>query len=77
MSFNFKRPSVAVFSPQSKAHQKEYLDELRPYICSHQYLKNLVGEVKDLQSTWDEVAKNHKEISELTQGPRHLQALSE
>ncbi|GAW20845.1 hypothetical protein ANO14919_103570 [Xylariales sp. No.14919] len=77
MSSTFSTPSVAVFCPQSKAPQKEYLDELRPYICSHQHLKTLVREVKELRTTWDKVAKNHEGISELIQGPRYLQELSE
>ncbi|TGJ81029.1 hypothetical protein E0Z10_g7743 [Xylaria hypoxylon] len=77
MSSNLNTPSVAVFCPQSKAPQKDYLDELRSYICSHQHLKKLVQEVKELRSTWDDVARNNQGISELIQGPRYLQALSE
>jgi hypothetical protein len=70
-------PSLVVFCPQSRAPQEAYLDELRPFISSNRYLKELAEEIKCLGNTWDVLASHREDIVNLRQGRAHLQALSD
>lgn len=71
------RPSLAVFCPQTRAPQEDYLSELRTFICSNRYLRRLTGDVQSLSQTWEVLASNRPDIAALTQGPKHVQALSD
>lgn len=77
MASQLGAPSLAVFCPQSKAPQKEYLDEIRRYICSDKRLKELAKEVKCLGETWNVISERRKDIAALHQGSRYMQALSD
>ena len=70
-------PSMAVFSPQSKAPQEAYLDELRSYLCGKAELRPLLDAIEELPKTWSIFANNNADISALSQGQRHTQALSD
>ena len=70
-------PSMAVFSPQSKAPPREYLDGLRSYLCSKVELQPLVQAIEDLSKMWQVFADNNKDIANLKQGGRHTKALSD
>ena len=69
-------PSMAVFSPQSKAPKEAYLDELRSYLCGKAELRPLLNAIEDLPNTWSYFAKYNSDIAALSQGLRYTQALS-
>nr|WNZ75135.1 MollE [Ovatospora sp.] len=77
MSTKVTAPSVAVYCPQSKAPQKEFLDEIRAYILSNPHLQRLAEDAKRLIETWNLVAAKREDIAELSQGPRYMQAISD
>ena len=70
-------PSMAVFSPQSKAPQEAYLDELRSYLCGKAELRTLLNAIEDLPKTWSIFADYNSDIAALTQGLRYTQALAD
>ena len=70
-------PSMAVFSPQSKAPKEAYLDELRSYLCGNAELRPLLDAIVDLPTTWTIFAKYNSDIAALKQGLRYTQALSD
>ena len=70
-------PSMAVFSPQSKAPQEAYLDELRSYLCGKVELRHLLESIEDLPNTWSIFAKHNPDIAALSQGLRYTQALAD
>ena len=70
-------PSMAVFSPQSKAPKETYLDELRSYLCGKAELRPLLHAIEDLPNTWSYFADNNSDIAALKQGLRYTRALSE
>lgn len=70
-------PSMAVFSPQSKAPQEAYLDELRSYLCGKAELRPLLDAIEDLPNTWSIFADYNPDIAALSQGLRYTQALSD
>ena len=70
-------PSVAVFSPQSKAPKQDYLNELRSYLCKNEQLQPFVHAIKDLSHTWSIFANSRGDVAALSQGPRYTQALSD
>ena len=70
-------PSMAVFSPQSKAPQEAYLDELRSYLCGKAELRPLLNAIEDLPKTWSIFADYKSDIAALTQGLRYTQALAD
>jgi len=69
-------PSMAVFSPQSKAPKEAYLDELRSYLCGKAELRPLLDAIIDLPNTWSYFADHNSDIAALNQGLRYTQALS-
>jgi len=69
--------SVAVFCPQSKAPQESYLDQLHSYIYQNRYLKALCQDIISLKDTWKIFADQRNDIAALSQGPRHMQNLSD
>ena len=69
-------PSMAVFSPQSKAPKEAYLDELRSYLCGKAELRPLLDAIHDLPKTWTIFATHNPDIAALSQGIRYTQALS-
>lgn len=66
---------MAIFCPQSKAPDREYLDQLQKFLTQHELLKRLAEDVKRLQETWNIVAARRKDIAALRQGPKYLGAL--
>ena len=68
---------MAVFSPQSKAPQEAYLDELRSYLCGKAELRTLLNAIEDLPKTWSIFADYNSDIAALTQGLRYTQALAD
>ncbi|KAH7303835.1 BcPKS16, polyketide synthase [Stachybotrys elegans] len=76
MSSN-KLPSLAVFCPQTRAPQKEYLDELLSFIRCNPHLQKLAIDAKSLDQTWDLLARQRDDIAALDQGPLYLKALSD
>ena len=70
-------PSMAVFSPQSKAPKEGYLDEVRSYLCGKVELRPLLDSIENLPNTWSYFAQHNPDIAALEQGKRHTQALSE
>ena len=66
---------MAVFSPQSKAPQEAYLDELRSYLCGKAELRPLLDAIEDLPNAWSIFADNNADIAALSQGLRYTQAL--
>lgn len=68
---------MAVFSPQSKAPQEAYLDELRHYLCGKAELRTLLNAIEDLPKTWSIFADYNSDIAALTQGLRYTQALAD
>ena len=68
-------PSMAVFSPQSKAPKEAYLDELRSYLCGKAELRPLLDAILDLPHTWSYFADYNSDIATLNQGLRYTQAL--
>lgn len=70
-------PSMAVFSPQSKAPQEAYLDELRSYLCGNAELRPLLKAIEDLPQTWSIFADSNSDIAALSQGLRYTQALAD
>ncbi|KAL2257749.1 hypothetical protein VTK26DRAFT_9223 [Humicola hyalothermophila] len=77
MSPKVVAPSVAVYCPQSKAPQREFLDEIRSYILSNPHLQRLAEHAKRLIDTWNLVAAKREDIAELSQGPRYMRAISD
>ena len=80
MSVNLSDPpvaSIAVFCPQSKAPEEEYLNKLHSYACQSEHLKVLLERLLDLKHVWNVIAKERKSIADLGQGPRYVQDLSE
>ncbi|KAH8728888.1 hypothetical protein GQ44DRAFT_747284 [Phaeosphaeriaceae sp. PMI808] len=76
MSSKFSQePSTAIFCPQSKAPDKEYLDQLQKFLTQHEKLQRLGEDVKRLHETWDIIAAHREDIAALQQGPRYLKAL--
>ncbi|KFA74445.1 hypothetical protein S40288_08906 [Stachybotrys chartarum IBT 40288] len=72
-----RTPSVAVFCPQSKAPQEEFLNKVRSYILSNVHLQRLAADAKKLIETWELVAGRRDDIADLHQGPRYMQAISD
>ena len=70
-------PSMAVFSPQSKAPKEAYLDELRSYLCGNAELRPLLDAINNLPSTWSIFADYNPDIAALSQGLRYTNALSD
>ena len=70
-------PSMAVFSPQSKAPQEAYLDELRSYLCGKAELRPLLDAIEDLPNAWSIFAGYNSDIAALSQGLRYTQALAD
>lgn len=70
-------PSMAVFSPQSKAPKEGYLDELRSYLCGKAELRPLLDSIENLPNTWSIFAQHNSDIAVLNQGTRYTQALSD
>ncbi|KAL1635043.1 Type I Iterative PKS [Diplodia intermedia] len=70
-----QKSSVAIFCPQSKAPEKDYLDQLQRFLTEHEQLRRLGEDVKRLRETWDIIAARRADIAGLAQGPRYLQAL--
>ena len=70
-------PSMAVFSPQSKAPTEGYLDELRSYLCGKAELRVLLDGIESLPHTWSILAQHNSDVAALTQGTRYTQALSD
>lgn len=70
-------PSMAVFSPQSKAPKEAYLDELRSYLCGKLELRPLLDAILDLPKTWSYFAEYNSDIAALNQGLRYTRALSD
>ena len=70
-------PSMAVFSPQSKAPQEGYLDELRSYLYGKAELRPLLDAIDDLPNAWSIFADYNSDIAALSQGKRYTQALSD
>lgn len=70
-------PSVAVFCPQSKAPQEEFLNKVRSYMLSNIHLQRLAADSKKLIETWELVAGRRDDIADLHQGPRYMQAISD
>ena len=70
-------PSMAVFSPQSKAPKEAYLDELRSYLCGKAELRPLLDAIEDLPNTWSYFADYNSDIAALRQGLRYTKALSD
>ena len=68
---------MAVFSPQSKAPQEAYLDELRSYLCGKAELRTLLNAIENLPKTWSIFADYNSDIAALTQGLRYTQALAD
>lgn len=66
---------MAIFCPQSKAPDREYLDQLQKFLTQHELLKRLAEDVKRLQETWNIVAARREDIAALRQGPKYLGAL--
>ena len=80
MSVNLNDPpvaSIAVFCPQSKAPEEEYLNQLHSYACHNEHLKTLLEKLLDLKHVWAVLAKERKSIADLGQGPRYVQDLSD
>lgn len=76
-SNHYELPSMAVFSPQSKAPQEAYLDEIRSYLCGKAELRPLLDAIDDLPKTWSIFAGYNADIAALSQGKRYTQALSD
>ncbi|VUC29968.1 unnamed protein product [Clonostachys rosea] len=72
-----KPPSLAVFCPQTRAPQEDYLSKLRTFICSNRYLRRLVVHIQRLSETWEVLAHEREDIATLAEGPKHVQALSD
>ncbi|KAK8868989.1 Polyketide synthase [Apiospora arundinis] len=70
-------PSLAVFCPQSKAPQSEYLRGVQHYIRNHQHLRLLVESIQTLDQTWQLLADDHTDLHALEQGPRYMRCFSE
>ena len=70
-------PSMAVFSPQSKAPKEAYLDELRSYLCGKAELRPLLDAINDLPNTWSYFADHNSDIAALKQGLRYTRALAD
>lgn len=70
-------PSMAVFSPQSKAPTEVYLDEVRSYLCGKAELRVLLDNIERLPQTWSIFAEHNSDIAALTQGKRYTHALAE
>ncbi|KAL1877487.1 Type I Iterative PKS [Diaporthe australafricana] len=70
-------PSLAVFCPQSKAPQRDYLSDLRNYICAHQHLGLLAEQIQKLDKTWHFLASKHQDLESLGQGPRYMRFFSQ
>ncbi|KAK8117056.1 BcPKS16- polyketide synthase [Apiospora kogelbergensis] len=70
-------PSLAVFCPQSKAPQSEYLRGVQHFIRNHQHLRLLVESIQTLDQTWQLLADDHTDLHVLEQGPRYMRCFSE
>ena len=70
-------PSMAVFSPQSKAPQEAYLEGLRSYLCGKAELRPLLDAIEDLPNTWSIFANYNSDIAALSQGQRYTHALAD
>lgn len=70
-----QKSSVAIFCPQSKAPNKEYLDQLHKFLKQHEQLRRLGEDMQRLRETWDILAARRDDIAALQQGPRYLKAL--
>lgn len=77
VSHHEELPSMAVFSPQSKAPKESYLQEVRSYLCGKAELRPLLHGIEQLPQTWSIFARHNNDIAALSQGQRHTQALSD
>ena len=74
---NDELPSMAVFSPQSKAPKTAYLNEVRSYLCGKAELRPLLESIRNLPQVWSIFASNNSDIAALSQGSRYVTALND
>jgi hypothetical protein len=79
MTFETKHilPSVAVFSPQSKAPTAAYLNSIHAFLTSTLYLQTFVDAISRLEQTWQIFANHRKDIAALKQGPRYMKSFAD
>ena len=70
-------PSVAVFSPQSKAPTAAYLNSIHRFLMTTSYLQPLANAISSLEGTWQLFANHRKDIAALKQGPRYMKSFAD